>query len=293
MDRNELSALTRVFSASVIRDLGRWGQSPLLARLLKSSGIAASAASDAPLGKVIDQAFDVLKAFGNRDEYVYRSAITQKILLGRHSLRTAAILNEVRVGPSRADVVVLNGTSTAYEIKSERDSLYRLASQLDNYRQVFATVNVVTSPKHASDVLRCVTEDVGVLVLSSRYRIQTLREATDSPERTSPVAVLELLRTPEAVTVLNALGVEVPRVPNTQMRGSLKEMFSSLDPVAVHREMVSTLRQSRSQSATEKLLSEVPKSLHAALLSAKLDQTAQSRVREATVVPLDVALAWS
>ncbi|MEI9986083.1 MAG: sce7726 family protein [Aliidongia sp.] len=55
-------------------------------------------------------------------------SVTQKILMGKHSLRTASMLNEFRAGSCKADLVILNGTATVYEIKSERDSLTRLAN---------------------------------------------------------------------------------------------------------------------------------------------------------------------
>lgn len=79
-----------------------------------------NAGSGATVGDVFDQAFEILKVAGQRDEYIYRAAISQKILMGTHSLRTASMLNEFRAGSSKADLVILNGTATVYEIKSER-----------------------------------------------------------------------------------------------------------------------------------------------------------------------------
>jgi hypothetical protein len=107
------------------------------------------------------------------------------------------------------------------------------------------------------------------------------------------VAILDLLRTSEALRIIHELGVESPRVPNTQMRGALTDIFKSLDPIVVHGLMVSTLKLSRSQSGSAELLRGLPPSLRAAMLAAKLNRVAQERVQEATSVPLDVALAWS
>src|SRR3546814_17075413 len=99
--------------------------------------------------------------------------------MGTHSLRTASMLNEFRAGSCKADLVILNGTATVYEIKSERDSLARLANQIENYKRVFAKVNVIASEGHVEGVLTTVTDDVGVRCLSKRYRITTIREAVD------------------------------------------------------------------------------------------------------------------
>jgi hypothetical protein len=295
MDRelSELAILTRMFSASVVRELGKSGKSGLLARLFSRSRTLSRVPGDESVGQALDSAFRELRTLGNRDEYVYRSAITEKILLGRHSLRTAAVLSETRVGASKVDMVVLNGTSTAYEIKSERDSLSRLSGQLDSYRRVFATVNVVTSPSHAGDVLRLAPTDVGVLVLSSRFTLQTERLAITQPSRIRPESVLDMVRASEAVMILRALGMEVPSVPNTQLRGVLHPIYASLDPTRVHERMVTTLKKTRSQSASDTLVKELPGSLRAAMLALKMDEKSQHRVRDAVNVPLRVAFTWS
>ena len=247
---------------------------------------------EATVGIVLDQAFNLLSKSRFRDDYVYRAAITEKILLGRHNLNTATLLNEVRAGSCKADVVVLNGTSTAYEIKSERDSLARLKNQLENYRQVFATVNVVVSKSHLSEVLQIAAEDVGVITLSERYRFQTERAPQDHPERVDPTMILDILRLNEATTILSLLGQEIPNVPNTKIRSELHRIFAKLEPAAVHKEMVNTLKVTRSQASLASFVSSVPASVRAASLAANPTSKNRVRIKEAVDTPLAEALAW-
>lgn len=292
LDKLELAALSRMFSASVMRELGAGGQSALLARLLPQSGVAGAVAEDATVGDAFDVAFALLRSLGNRDEYVYRSALTLKILLGHHNLRTASMLSEARVGVCKADVVVLNGTATAYEIKSERDSLARLQSQLAAYSELFAAVNVVTSPSHLESVMRLVPADVGVLLLSDRFTLRTERPAVVDPSRTNPLAVLDFVRIEEAASILGSFGLVMPAVPNTMVRGALREVFATLDPSRLHQQMVTTLKASRSQRDASDFIQTVPMSLRAAMLSMKMSPSSQRRLRDATRLPVDVALAW-
>ncbi|QDP09003.1 sce7726 family protein [Prescottella equi] len=291
--KRELTALSRIFSPAVLREIGKTGRSPLLARLLTEAGVPAMLPGDATLADAFELGFATLRKMGNRDDYVYRIAITQKIVLGRHSLRTATVLNELRAGSSRADVVVLNGTATAYEIKSERDSCQRLAGQLADYRAVFASVNVVTSPAQAESVLRIAPEDVGVLVLSSRFCLQVVREAVDLPERTSPLAVLSTLRIDEAIDVLTGLGIKFPDVPNTRRWGVLREIFAGLDASTVQAKAVSVLKSSRSRAELEPFVKQLPKPLSAAILSTDLSAAARRNLSAATWQPLSSVLAWS
>jgi len=292
LDQTEASALSRLFSAKVLNDFGQHGSSALFIRLLDHTSVTARLTPDATVGEVFNSAFDILKTSGVRDDYVYRSAITQKILLGRHSLRTATLLNEVRAGTCKADVVVLNGTSTAYEIKSERDSLARLRNQVDNYRKVFATVNVLVSSSHRHEVLNATPKDVGVTTLSSRFRLQVEREPQDRPDRTSPLMMLEVLRVEEACSVLRSLGCEVPDVPNTRIRFELGQIYAKLDPAVVHDQMVRELKASRSQVGMSDFIKSVPVSLRAASLAAKPDLTRRNRIKQAVNTPLVEALNW-
>ncbi|WGD37494.1 sce7726 family protein [Lysinibacter sp. HNR] len=289
----EIAALSRVFSPVILREIGKAGRSPLLARLLVEAKIPERLDHEATLADAFELAFSLLCKVGNRDDYVYRTAITQKIVLGRHNLRTATPLNEVRTGKSKADLVVLNGTATAYEIKSERDTTRRLANQLADYRSVFASVNVVTSPSQTDTVLRIAPEDVGVLALSARFRLQTVREPINLPERTSPLAIVNTLRFEEATTVLTKLGIAFPEVPNTQRWRLLREIFADLKPVDVHAKAIETLKTTRSYAHLESFVKRLPKPLSSAILSANLPPPAQQNLSAVTWQPLSSALAWS
>lgn len=289
----QFSALTRLFSAAVFREMAKKGRSGLFRRLVAEANLSDRCETEATVGDAFDSAFDILKVAGQRDEYVYRAAISHKILMGTHSLRTASMLNEFRAGSCKADLVILNGTATVYEIKSERDSLVRLTNQVENYKRVFAKVNVIASEAHVDGVLNTVPDDVGVMCLSKRYQITTVRETVDCPERIYPLTVFESLRAAEALAILKALGVSAPQVPNTQRHALLRALFADLDPATLHVEMVRTLKQTRNLAPLGELVRELPDSLQAAALSIPIRRADHSRLVEAVGTPLRAAMAWS
>ncbi|GAB1840276.1 sce7726 family protein [Achromobacter xylosoxidans] len=289
----ELSALTRLFSATVFREMAKKGRSGLFSRLLGQTELIEHVGPSATVGDTFDSAFDILKIAGHRDEYIYRAAISQKVLMGTHSLRTASMLNEFRVGSCKADLVILNGTATVYEIKSERDSLARLVKQVENYKRVFAKVNVIASEDHIEGVLDTIPDDVGVMCLSKRYRITTVREAVDCPARICPVTVFESLRMAEGIAILQAMGVEVPEVPNTQKHAAMRDLFARLDPVTLHVEMVRTLKRTRDLAPLGDFVDRLPKSLQAAALSISVRRSDHSRLIDAIATPLRAAMTWS
>ncbi|MBR0644147.1 sce7726 family protein [Roseomonas hellenica] len=285
--------MTRLFSSAVFRELAKKGRSALFSRLLGQAGLPERCDAHATVGDAFDAAFAILKVAGLRDEYVYRAALTHKILMGKHSLRTASMLNEFRTGACKADLVILNGTATVYEIKSERDSLARLANQVENYKRVFATVNVIASEGHIDGVLAAVPEDIGVMCLSKRYRISIVRDAVDHPERVCPRTVFEALRSSEASAILKAMGVSVPAVPNTQLHGVMRGLFAKLEPGELHEQMVRTLKRSRNLAPLSELVDRLPESLHAAALSIQVRRADHGRLVNAVATPLDTAMAWA
>jgi hypothetical protein len=288
----QLSAMSRLFSSAVFRELAEKGRSALFARLLRQVELGIERAAVETVGDAFEAVFDLLKRVGFRDEYIYKAALTHRVLLGKHNLRTACMLNEFRAGECKADLAILNGTTTVFEIKSERDSLNRLQRQLENYRTVFASAFVIASEKHVGAVLAAVPEDIGVLSLSRRYQITTIREADNRPDRIVPLAVLAAIRTPEAVAMLKAMGCEVPNVPNTLLHRELRKIFEGMDPVVVHAAMLATLKRTRNLLPLSDLVDRLPPSLHAAALSKPLKKSDHLRLIEAVRTPIGEAWAW-
>jgi len=289
----QLSALSRLFSSSVLRELASKGKSALFARLLLQSSIITEGDAEKSVGDGFDRAFALLRHTGLRDAYVYRAALTHKILLGKHSLKTATMLTEFRAGACKADLAILNGTAAAYEIKSERDSLARLANQVANYRKVFAETWVIAAEAHARDVLTHTDREVGVMYLNRRGHITELREAVGNVHRVCPVAIFESLRLPEARAVLVDLGIAIPEVPGILIHSAMRDCFSRLEPAVVHRTMVQVLKRSRSLMPLKSLVGTLPESLKAAALSIRIRRSEHARLIEAISTPLRTALTWA
>ncbi|MFI3155852.1 MAG: sce7726 family protein [Methylococcaceae bacterium] len=293
LETNQLSSISRLFSPSLIRELARKGRSPIFARLATETPLLEFSSPQAPVRNLFDSAFSLLKRKNYRHEYIYKAAITHKVLLGIHSLQTAVMLNEFRVGVSKADTVILNGTSTVYEIKSERDSLNRLEQQISSYQRVFAKVNVITGDNHLKVVLTKVPQEVGVLLLTNRFQISTIREAVDCRDQIISEAVFDSIQLNEAKQILKKMGIEIPKLPNTQMHQALRNQFVTLSPIDAHNGMVNTLRITRSLLPLANFVKSLPYSLQAVALSTPLRKQDHARLLNAMDTPINEALKWN
>lgn len=292
LSKAQASTLSRFFSAGVFRDLEKHSKSRLLGRLLLASGLEEVVRAEDPIYDVLEAAFRILRLSDFRDDYVYRTAIIERILLGRHSLNTASVLSEFRVGKSKADVAIINGTSTVYEIKSERDSIVRLPKQINDYRSHFSRVVVVASPNHLDQIEELVPADVGILTLSKRMALQSVREPIARPDLIDQVSLINSIRLPEAKSVLQLLGEDVPDVANTSIRRVLNEIIASKDPSDVHDAVFEVLRRGRSQAPLDGFVRSLPISLHSIALARNPNLRGQEHVKSALTASFSEALTW-
>lgn len=236
-------------------------------KLIEALRIELDLSASCTLSETINKTYSILRREGNRTDYVYRNAIIDKVVIGRHSINTATPIQEFRVGSSLADLVVLNGTSTVYEIKSERDTLRRLARQIENYSKVFERTYVVTSASKLHSLERDLPEHVGIITLSRDYTLQTVREATTNWELIDTIAISRTMTIPEACAVLKRLNTPVPDVPNMLIRRAIDHAFKRLDARSCSQAFTSTLKSSRRPRVTQADITQVPRPLRSFALS--------------------------
>jgi hypothetical protein len=111
-------------------------------------------------------------------------------------------------GKVRVDVAVVNGSIHGYEIKSDRDSLRRLASQAAVYGMVLDRATLVVGPKHVAEAIRAVPKwwEVKVVIASGAdLRVKQLRRGRKNPERNAR-ALVELLWLEDTQALLEVRG---------------------------------------------------------------------------------------
>jgi hypothetical protein len=219
-----------------------------------------------------------------RGEYFYKNQVISRIIFGRHSTNTASAHLELQAGSSIADVVVFNGTSTAYEIKTDRDNFERLETQIRDYSQSFARTYVVTSIERASIAARYVPEHIGLLGLRRNGSLSELRQAAEDVGRLSVRCLSSLLRQKELLRVLErTLQYELDTTP-AKLRNRTVELFATLPIDVAHAEVVRELRGRGCEQAS--VASVVPASLRALAFAVPLSNRAAQRMTETLARPV-------
>ena len=221
-----------------------------------------------------------------RCEYVYKNTIATRLYLGgRHPPKNSLLTNEFRIGNSRADVVILNGTSTVYEIKSKYDSLERLEHQVADYRKVFDHIFVVTTPEKAKTVLDKVDRLVGVKVLCGD-NLKIKKEAQSNKVNTDPAVVFDCMRRAEYCSIIKEKFGYVPDVPNSKLYCESKKLFCRLDSSEAHDLMVQRVRMRNKLGPFVDLIKDAPNSLKHTCLSFSKSQALAIQIRKMLEEPL-------
>ena len=273
--------VSRIFSSSSLIKLAE-GDDSFFVMVLNSLNIPID--EETTVSEVLESIFNLLiKEY--RNEYVFKSLITKKILLGRHSVKTSTQINEFRVGKCVADSVIINGLSNCFEIKTEFDSMNRLNQQLAEYAKVFDKVSVVTSPKHVDYVLNSTPKHIGVIELSERLSFSTKRKAILLPDDIFDASyVCSSLRTVELKSLAESLSGNEIFSNNIELREICSSLIQTYEPAKVKYYFKKVLKKSR--SINPDLIEKWPACLSNALIEYKFRKMDVERLNDVLTQPV-------
>lgn len=175
--------------------------------LLKKTGIELEAKST--FSELLDICHEHLLE-NYRHEYLYKVALLNSYVLNNYSLADTILLNEFKIGNSKADAVLVNGTNKVFEIKTELDSPERLATQINDYFKAFSEVYVVVHHSAVDKYIRIVEEHVGIMEFNAKHSIGTLRPAQPYHLGLEIPAMMKALRKDEYLQVVKRLTGTIP-----------------------------------------------------------------------------------
>lgn len=271
------SALAAAFSPRTLKTLS---QATLPAHdLRRLRAVVDLVEPDNTLAQAFDVAYATLRRT-YRSEYLYKNHLVSNVVFGRRSPHTSSAIPELPMGRSCADLLVLNGTSTTYEIKTDLDQLSRLDQQLSDYRTRSEYVYVVVSDTRAATVESLLPPWVGVLALTQRGRLSQRRVAESNLERLVPDHLHQLLRTHEAVQVLSeTTGYELD-VPAGHAWKRTRALFNDLPIPISHPAVVRQLKLRGRGAAEMATRAGFPFSMRALAYTAELSSVGRDRVHQ-------------
>ncbi|EED65684.1 sce7726 family protein [Comamonas testosteroni] len=272
---DRLRLISRLFSRPVLEEMARHGLTTAMVDTFKALGIW-SAKESRTVGELFETALkEINKSY--RCEYVYKAAIANRIVYGRHSPRTSSLAVELGVDNSIVDAAVFNGTTTAYEVKTEFDNPSRLTTQAPAYLRAFDRVNVVTHPRNGARYVELLDSRIGVLVLNRDNSISTLRPAIGDTSRIEPGVVFRMLRRDEFMKVVHTHFGPQPKLPNGVITAHYRELFEKLSSHQAHEALLTSMRARTNGESSVSFLTSLPPSLRVLGYATPLSAPQRSR----------------
>ncbi|WP_405175596.1 sce7726 family protein [Paenibacillus sp. FSL H8-0261] len=153
---------------------------------------------------------------------------------------------DVCTGSARIDVAVVNGKLHGYEIKSERDNLDRLPSQIEYYNRVFDTLTLVTTKSHISKAREIIPKWWGIDCVNNigqDIRIKTIRKPKDN-HKVQLLDLTQLLWKDELLELLQSQGI------NKGVKSKTRYQLGVIVSDKVDREIVSTFVREKLKART-------------------------------------------
>jgi hypothetical protein len=207
------------------------------------------------VGISIDTYYDYIKYIYNelskqyRSEYVYKNTFINELLIKSYGVKDTVAINEFRVGNSIADIVLFNGTSKAFEIKTELDSNKRLNGQLTDYRKIFKESYIVT---HESLIDKYLKEDdsVGLIVLEEHTRSLKMVEVRPAKVnlQIDSETIIRSIRTNEYKGIVKKYYGELPIMNSFNMFDICNDLLRQMPPNDLNKLFIEQLKKRKSNT---------------------------------------------
>lgn len=205
-----------------------------------------------------------------RCEYVYKNELI-KLLLEKYGTKNSVYFSEFKVGNSIADIVMFNGESKAFEIKTEYDTPRRLDKQLEDYKRFFDKCYIVVPENKLEEYYNIVESATGILTMhqdKGRIILKEIRPANQN-ERFEPEALMSCLRTCEYKNITQSLGVSLEGIAGYDMYTFCYNVISHANPPTLR---ILFLREVKKRKNNTALLRKYPKSIRQMMLSLNLSE---------------------
>lgn len=196
-----------------------------------------------------------------RCEYIYKNSLFVHIIK-KFGLKDTVTLNELKIGWSKADLVLLNGSIRVFEIKTELDDLSKLSKQLSDYQKFADKTYVVTDGKYAKKLTAEYNNtNVGLLVLNEKNKLETIKEAESNLLFFDFETIFKILRKQEYLDLVKDNFGLVPDVPNTKIFKVCYELLSKLELTSFQKQVLNKLKERKLQHPHLLKSAQTPKEL--------------------------------
>lgn len=218
-----------------------------------------------------------------QNEYVFKNEFLNKWLISEIGEDNSKIFSEFRVGNSVADLVMFNGCSKVFEIKTEFDSDFRLPMQIENYRKVFNQIYLII-PETKLSLYEKHDKAIGLITFNSKKNnsFNLSRKASNNTE-IDRNTIMSILHTNEYKSIVKEYFSFLPEMTSFSQFKICKELIREIPDNDLNKLFISQIKK---RGDNEALSSRYYKEFNQLFLALKMNQVNKKKMINILKTPL-------
>ncbi len=220
-----------------------------------------------------------------QNEYIIKNSFLNDWLIKEVGESNSELYSEFRVGTAIADLVMFNGTSKAFEIKTELDTDKRLNSQLEEYRKVFNQIYLIV-PSSKIKQYETYDTNVGIICYDNKTpeRFSRFRPAANNKIIDSK-ALMNVLHTNEYKEIVAHYYGELPTLTSFNQFEVCSELISHIPKDELNQFFINQMKK---RAGTYKLSSRYFVEFNQISLALKMNDKNRKKLFSVLKAPLNV-----
>jgi hypothetical protein len=188
-----------------------------------------------------------------QNEYVFKNSFLNDWLIKEIGYNNTKIFNEFRVGNAVADLVMFNGKSKVFEIKTEFDSTKRLKLQIENYSKAFNQIFLIV-PESKLSLYSKFDKSIGVISFNNnegdeRFILQ--RDAITNYE-VDPETIMKVLHTNEYKSIVKSFYGELPVMTSFNQYNICNELINEIPNIELNKMFIEKMKNRNLENVLSK-----------------------------------------
>jgi hypothetical protein len=210
-----------------------------------------------------------------QNEYIFKNEFLNNWLIKELGETNSKVFSEFRVGNSIADLVMFNGYSKIFEIKTELDNDSRLISQLKNYEKAFNMIFLII-PKSKVHIYEKQDASIGLITYAptSQDIFTVYREANLNLD-IEPSIIMSILHTNEYKSIVKKYYGYLPKMTSFNQYKICSELIFEIPKEKLNKLFIDEIKK---RNSTNALSSTYYKEFNQLFLALKMDCDSKNKM---------------
>ncbi|NHM00954.1 sce7726 family protein [Flavobacterium difficile] len=185
-----------------------------------------------------------------QNEYIFKNSFLNEWLIKEIGQNNTKVFNEFRVGNAVADLVMFNGKSKVFEIKTEFDSTKRLNLQIENYSKAFNQIFLIV-PESKLSIYSKIDKNIGLISFNNNEKLEKFilqRDAFTNSE-VDYDTIMKVLHTNEYKSIVESFYGELPIMTSFNQYNICKELIKKIPNNTLNKKFIEKMKSRNLENA--------------------------------------------